>query len=67
MITPNKMKKIFYLTVLFFLVSCSSISIFDGNKFYYKSGYQRVQLDSEDKQIKNIHPVNIDPNSIEGT
>ena len=48
------------------MVSCSSISIFDGNKFYYKSGYQRVQLDSEDKQIKNIHPVNIDPNSIEG-
>ena len=35
-------------------------------KFYYKSGYQRVQLDSEDNQIKNIHPVKIDPNSIEG-
>ena len=66
MILLNKMKKIFYLTVLFFLVSCSSINIFDDNKFYYKSGYQRVQLDSEDNQIKNIHPVNIDPNSIEG-
>ncbi len=60
------MKKILYLIVLFFLVSCSSINIFDDNKFYYKSGYQRVQLDSEDKQIKNIHPVKIDPNSIEG-
>ena len=60
------MKKIPYLIVLFFLVSCSSINIFDDNKFYYKSGYQRVQLDSEDKKIKNIHPVNINPNSIEG-
>ena len=60
------MKKILNLTVLFFLVSCSSINIFDDNKFYYKSGYQRVQLDSEDNQIKNIHPVKIDPNSIEG-
>ena len=59
------MKKILYLTVLFFLVSCSSINIFDDNKFYYKSGYQRVQLDSEDNQIKNIHLSN-NPNSIEG-
>ena len=60
------MKKILYLIVLFFLVSCSSINIFDDNKFYYKSGYQRVQLDSEDEQTKNIHPVKIDPSSIEG-
>lgn len=60
------MKKTLYLIVLFFLVSCSSIDIFDNNKFYYKSGYQRVQLDSEDEQTKNIHPVKIDPSSIEG-
>ena len=60
------MKKILYLTVLFFLISCSSINIFEDNKFYYKSGYQRIQLDSEDNQIKNIHPVKIDPNRIEG-
>ena len=60
------MKKISYLIVLFFLTSCSSINIFDDNKFYYKSGYQRVQLDSEDEQTKNIHPVKIDPSSIEG-
>ena len=44
----------------------SSIDIFEDNKYYYKSGYQRVQLDSEDKRIKNIHPININSNSIEG-
>ena len=60
------MKKILYLVVLFFLSSCSSINVFDGNKFYYKSGYQRVQLDSEDKRVKNIHPINIKADSIEG-
>ena len=60
------MKKILNLTILFFLVGCSSINIFEDNKFYYKSGYQRVQLESEDKRVKNIHPINIDPNSIEG-
>ena len=60
------MKKLLYLIVLFCLVSCSTINIFDGNKFYYKSGYQRVQLESEDKRVKNIHPININPNSIEG-
>ena len=60
------MKKILYLSVLFVLAGCSSINIFEDNKFYYKSGYQRVQLESEDKRIKNIHPVNINPNSIEG-
>ena len=48
------LKKILYLIVLFFLSSCSSINVFDNNKFYYKSGYQRVQLDSEDKQIKKM-------------
>ena len=60
------MKKILNLTTLFFLVGCSNINIFEDNKFYYKSGYQRVQLESEDKRVKNIHPINIDPNSIEG-
>ena len=60
------MKKLLNLTILFCLVSCSTINIFDDNKFYYKSGYQRVQLESEDKRVKNIHPININPNSIEG-
>ena len=46
------MKKILHITILFFLVGCSSINIFEDNKYYYKSGYQRVQLDSEDKRIK---------------
>ena len=60
------MKKILHITILFFLVGCSSINIFEDNKYYYKSGYQRVQLDSEDKRIKNIHPININSTSIEG-
>ena len=62
----SKMKKILHITILFFLVGCSSINIFEDNKYYYKSGYQRVQLDSEDKRIKNIHPININSTSIEG-
>ena len=60
------MKKLLNLTILFCLVGCSTINIFDENKFYYKSGYQRVQLDSEDERVNNIHPININPNSIEG-
>ena len=66
MIVSSKMKKILHITILFFLVGCSSINIFEDNKYYYKSGYQRVQLDSEDKRIKNIHPININSTSIEG-
>ena len=52
---------------LFFLAGCSTVlDVFDDNKFYYKSGFQRVQLDIEDKKINNIHPVKIDPQRIEG-
>ena len=36
------------------------------NKFYYKNGFQRVQLDIEDNNAKNIHPVKIDASRIEG-
>ncbi len=66
MISLDIMKKILFFIVLVFLAGCSSINIFEDNKFYYKSGYQRVQIESEDKRIKNIHPININPNSIEG-
>ena len=64
-------KKIFYIqivsvVILFLTVSCTSISLFEDNKFYYKNGYQRVQLHTENKNIKNIHPVKIDPLRIEG-
>ena len=52
---------------LFFLTGCSTVlDVFDDNKFYYKSGFQRVQLDIEDKKTNNIHPVKIDPQRIEG-
>ena len=52
---------------LFFLTGCSTVlDVFEDNKFYYKSGFQRVQLDIEDKKTNNIHPVKIDPQRIEG-
>ena len=43
-----------------------SVNVFEDNKFYYKNGFQKVQLDIEDKNAKNIHPVKIDPSRIEG-
>ena len=49
-----------------FIYSCSSLNLFEDNKFYYKNGYQRVQLHSENDNVKNIHPVKIDPLRIEG-
>ena len=58
--------KFLFIPLFILLSSCSTLNPFEENKFFYKSGYQRVQLDSEDNQIKNIHPVKIDPNSIEG-
>ena len=49
------------------LLGCSSIvNVFEDNKFYYKNGFQRVQLDIEDNNAKNIHPVKIDASRIEG-
>ncbi len=54
------------LFILFIISSCSSLNIFEDNKFYYKNGYQRVQLDSENENIRNIHPVKIDPSRVEG-
>lgn len=49
------------------LSSCSSIGgLFDDNKYYYKSGYQRVQLDIENENANNSHPILIDPLKIEG-
>ena len=49
------------------LSGCSSIDgLFDDNKYYYKNGYQRVQLDIENESAKNSHPIKIDPLKIEG-
>ena len=67
--TSSKIKSIFSLQLIFILLftyGCSSLNFFEDNKFYYKSGYQRVQLDSENDNIRNIHPVKIDPLRIEG-
>ena len=49
------------LSILLFVIlsSCTSFNLFKDNKFYYKNGYQRVQLDTENENAKNIHPVKI--------
>ena len=60
------LKKTSLFIILGILSSCASFSPFEDNKFYYKNGFQRVQLDIEDKNAKNIHPVKIDPSRIEG-
>ena len=61
------MRLLLFLFISTALLGCSSIvNIFEENKFYYKNGFQRVQLDIEDKNTKNIHPVKIDPSRIEG-
>ena len=62
------------LTLFFFLLvvtSCSFSNLtngeFFGNKFYYKSGYEVVTLIDQDvKKVKNIHPVKINREKIEG-
>ena len=60
------LKKISLFLILGILSSCASFSPFEDNKFYYKNGYQRVQLDVENENIKNIHPIKISPQKIEG-
>ena len=57
---------ILLFSLLGFMTSCGSLSLFEDNKFFYKNGYQRVQLHSENEKIRNIHPVKIDPVRIEG-
>ena len=50
----------FFITwlVVFFITGCSAVlDVFEDNKFYYKSGFQRVQLDIEDTKTNNIHPT----------
>ena len=60
------LKKISLFLILGILSSCSSLNPFKENKFYYKNGYQRVQLDVENENIKNIHPVKINPQKLKG-
>ncbi|MAZ46123.1 MAG: hypothetical protein CMM98_00900 [Rickettsiales bacterium] len=59
-------KKFSFTLIFVFLSSCSTLNPFEENKFYYKSGYQRVQLDIENNNAKNIHPIKINPLKIEG-
>ena len=69
------MKKYFNLLTLLLLLlvvtSCSFSNLIDGklfnNKFYYKSGYEVVKLIDQDvTKLKNIHPVKINKEKIEG-
>lgn len=61
------MRHLLILLTFIFVNSCSGIfNIFEDNKYYYKSGYERVQLDTENQKIQNIHPIKIDPQRIEG-
>ena len=59
-------KKILFVLLFVSLSSCSSLNPFKDNKFYYKNGYQRVQLDVENENANNIHPIKINPLKIEG-
>ena len=60
----------FKFIILFLsLNSCSTDSFLNpfGNKFFYKSGYESVQLIEQDvKNIKNFHPVNIPQEKVKG-
>ena len=58
--------KFHFIIIFIILSSCSSLNPFEENKFYYKNGYQRVQLDIENENAKNIHPIKINPLKIEG-
>lgn len=65
-IIPTKLYFSVIFLILFLITSCSSLNFFEDNKFYYKNGFQRVQLHSENKSVRNIHPVKIDPLRLEG-
>lgn len=57
--------------ILFIVNSCSISKLVDGslfnNKFFYKSGYEVVTLIDQDVKTKrNIHPVKINKEKIEG-
>lgn len=66
-------KKIFIalnLVFLFFVSSCSVMDVasdlWSDNKYYYKSGHERVQIHSESDEVKNIHPIKVDHRRLEG-
>ncbi len=65
-IKKSSLLKFLSLFTPLIICSCSSLNFFEDNKFYYKNGYQRVQLHSENQNVRNIHPVKIDPLRIEG-
>ncbi len=61
-----------FLSLFIFLAnSCSLSKLIKGeffnNKFFYKSGYEVVKIIDQDvKKIRNIHPVKINKEKIEG-
>ena len=58
----KKFFNIFKLPFIYYLyIVALHLNLFEDNKFYYKNGYQRVQLHSENENVRNIHPVKIDP------
>jgi len=65
----KNLSNIKFVVLLFFLNACST-SVFKnpfGNKYFYKSGYETVQLTHQDvKTTKNLHPINIPRERIEG-
>jgi hypothetical protein len=65
-IKQSSILKFLSLFTSIIICSCSSLNFFEDNKFYYKNGYQRVQLHSENDNVRNIHPVKIDPLRVEG-
>ena len=61
-------KNIYILLLIFSLCSCSTFTDWVyGNKFYYKNGYEGIQIADQDKSgVKNIHPVKISVPRLEG-
>ena len=55
-------------TAIFLLSSCSSVTgLFSGgDKFFYKNGYENVKLNIENENVKNLHPINISEERIQG-
>ena len=47
------MKFLLTLIITLFLMGCSTVSdFFEDNKYFYKSGFERVQLEVEDERLK---------------
>ena len=54
--------------IILLLSSCSSVTnLFSGgDKFFYKNGYENVKLNIENENVKNIHPIILTEDRIQG-